>query len=154
MKDALDAIMQVMVEAFDPAYGEAWTRRQVGDAIILSNIFHILGDANGEEPQDCTDIACFALSRHVVGEEELLLIAVSPQHRGKGAGRRLMQRFLAAAEQRGAQQVFLEMRDGNVAENLYRSLGFTETGRRNGYYRSGTNGPFDAITFARNQSGE
>ena len=32
--DDLDAIMAVMAAAFDPAFGEAWSRRQVGDALV------------------------------------------------------------------------------------------------------------------------
>ena len=30
----IDRIMEVMALAFDPAFGEAWTRRQVVDALM------------------------------------------------------------------------------------------------------------------------
>ncbi|MEO0057507.1 MAG: hypothetical protein RIT17_960, partial [Pseudomonadota bacterium] len=31
----IDRIMAVMEAAFDPAYGEAWNRRQVADALSM-----------------------------------------------------------------------------------------------------------------------
>ena len=33
--DDIDRLMAIMQAAFDPAYGEAWTRRQVEDALLL-----------------------------------------------------------------------------------------------------------------------
>jgi ribosomal-protein-alanine N-acetyltransferase len=45
-------------------------------------------------------------------------------------------------------RLFLEMRDGNVAEALYRRHGFTSIARRRHYYRRGSHSPRDAITFA------
>jgi ribosomal-protein-alanine N-acetyltransferase len=89
------------------------------------------------------------MSRGAADEEELLLIAVIPDHRGRGVGTTLLQRFIAAAEERGAARLFLEMRDGNPAESLYRRAGFEPVGRRRNYYRNAAKGPLDAITYAR-----
>ena len=148
--DTLDAIMHVMEQAFDPAYGEAWNRRQVADALTLANTHCVIIAADAVSPIcDPSDAAGFAMLREAVGEEELLLLAVAPIHRRKGIGRRLLQQALAQAKARGSAQVFLEMRDGNSAECLYRALGFEQIGRRPGYYRSAVGGPLDAVTFAR-----
>jgi ribosomal-protein-alanine N-acetyltransferase len=89
------------------------------------------------------------MSRGAADEEELLLIAVTPDHRGRGVGTTLLQRFIAAAEERGAARLFLEMRDGNPADSLYRRAGFEPVGRRRNYYRNAAKGPLDAITYAR-----
>ncbi|GAA0275681.1 hypothetical protein GCM10009127_15380 [Alteraurantiacibacter aestuarii] len=148
MMDALDAIMQVMEASFDPAYGEAWNRRQVGDTLTMPGTFFLLADGNGAEPRAMEDTRGFALSRAAAEEEELLLIAVMPQARGSGVGSALMKRFLDCAQIRGSKRLFLEMRDGNPAVKLYQNHGFEEVGRRINYYRSGIDGPFDAITFA------
>ena len=142
MMDDLDRIMAVMEAAFDPAFGEAWTRRQVGDALVLPNTHYLLADGEGAEA------AGFVLSRGAADEEELLLIAVEPRQRGKGIGTALLERFIAAARGRGAERLFLEMREGNPAESLYRRCGFTTVGRRRAYYRRGSSRPLDAITFA------
>lgn len=148
MTEDLDKIMAVMETAFDPAFGEAWTRRQVGDALTLPNTHYLLAGPDGEDPGD-GDAAGFLMSRGAAGEEELLLIAVSPDARRRGVGRALLQRFTNAARERGHLRLFLEMRDGNPAEHLYRDFGFEPVGRRRNYYRGARNGPIDAITYAR-----
>ena len=48
--DDIDRIMAVMVAAFDPAFGEAWNRRQVEDALLLGNCHYLLIAENGEAP--------------------------------------------------------------------------------------------------------
>jgi ribosomal-protein-alanine N-acetyltransferase len=149
MTDDLDRIMAVMAAAFDPAYGEAWNRRQVGDAIVLPNTHYLLAGKNGGEPADGAMAIGFALSRGTLDEEELLLIAVHPDHRGRGIGGVLLQRFIEAAKARGRTRLFLEMREGNPADSLYRRAGFEPIGRRCNYYRSAAKGPLDAITYAR-----
>jgi ribosomal-protein-alanine N-acetyltransferase len=89
------------------------------------------------------------MSRGAADEEELLLIAVHPDYRGRGIGHALLRRFIADAEARGAVRQFLEMRDGNPADSLYRRAGFEPIGRRRNYYRGAAKGPLDAITYAR-----
>src|SRR5688572_33323465 len=102
MTDDLDRIMAVMEAAFDPAFGEAWTRRQVGDALVLPNTHYLLAGVDGQAPRDGEATAGFVLSRGAFDEEELLLIAVDPRFRRRGVGAALMERFIAAARTRGA----------------------------------------------------
>ena len=147
--DDLDRIMAVMQTAFDPAYGEAWNRRQVSDALVLPGTHYILAATDGREPADGAGAVGFALSRGVLDEEELLLIAVDPAFRGRGIGAALLRRYIDAAEARGKTRLFLEMREGNPAESLYRRAGFEAIGRRRNYYRGAATGPLDAITYAR-----
>jgi [ribosomal protein S18]-alanine N-acetyltransferase len=149
MTDDIDRIMEVMDAAFDPAFGEAWTRRQLSDSLIMPNTHYLLAAADGRAPRGDEPAAGFALSRGAADEEELLLIAVHPDHRGRGIGGALLERFAAAARGHGARRLFLEMREGNKAESLYRRHGFESAGRRKHYYRRGSASPLDAITFAR-----
>ncbi|WP_347301948.1 GNAT family N-acetyltransferase [Croceibacterium sp. TMG7-5b_MA50] len=146
MTDALDAAMAVMEAAFDPAFGEAWTRRQLGDTLLLPGTGLLLAGADGEEPADGETVAGFALTRQILDEEELLLLAVHPDWRRCGIGASLLQRVITAARARGVARLFLEMRDGNPAMHLYADTGFQQSGRRRDYYRRGISGPFDAIT--------
>lgn len=148
--DDVDRIMAVMQTAFDPEYGEAWTRRQVEDALILGNCHYLLARADGEAPTADTpvaEVAGFALSRHGFGEEELLLFGVSPQFRRRGVGDRLLVRFAQAARSRGARRLMLEMRRGNSAESLYVRHGYRPVGLRRNYYRTASGPRIDAITF-------
>lgn len=152
MMDALDGIMAVMEAAFDPVYGEAWNRRQVGDALTMPHTHFVLLDQAGCQPESAEDAAGFTLSRQVVDEEELLLIAVAPWARGRGLGHTLMRQFVQQSVAKGVARQFLEMRAGNPAEALYLAHGFVPVGRRANYYRSGNLGPFDAITYSRANS--
>lgn len=139
--DDLDRIMAVMEAAFEPQYGEAWNRRQVEDALILGNCHFGL-------VHDGSLCAGFYLSRFAYDEEELLLLGVVPEQRGRGYGARLLEQFIDGARSRHAQRVLLEMREGNPAERLYRRYGFEQIGKRPDYYR-GTNGQrINALTFA------
>jgi len=92
----------------------------------------------------------FALIRTVAGEAELLTIAVDPARRREGIGRRLLARALIRAHARGAETCFLEVAaDNAAATGLYRSAGFTQTGRRPGYYRLQDGQRTDAAIMAR-----
>lgn len=149
--DDIDRIMAVMDCAFDPEFGEAWSRRQVEDALILGNCHYLLAGEDGNVPVTSAQpraVAGFALSRHGFGEEELLLFAVAPQFRRRGVGGRLLERFALAARERGARRMLLEMRRGNTAEALYLAHGFRPVGLRPNYYRTLTGARIDAITFA------
>lgn len=74
----------------------------------------------------------FGVARRVAeGEAELLNLAVGPEFRKRGIGRRLAGELIS----RHAGTLWLEVRETNVnARNLYKSLGFTETGYRPDYY--------------------
>ncbi len=148
--DDIDRIMAVMVAAFDPAFGEAWNRRQVEDALLLGNCHYLLIAEHGEAPLPGEPTAGFSLSRHGYEEEELLLFAVDPQYRRRGLGAALLAQFAASARTRGAERLLLEMRQDNPAEHLYRQFGFSPVGRRAGYYRTARGACLDALTFACN----
>ncbi|WP_423140670.1 GNAT family N-acetyltransferase [Parablastomonas sp. CN1-191] len=149
MSDDIDKLMAVMTAAFDPAYGEAWTRRQIEDALLLGSCDYALVGADGASPQGEALAAGFFLSRHAADECELLLLAVDPAQRRRGLGDALMHRFAAQARERGAKRLLLEMRAGNPAEALYHRHGFVHVGTRPAYYRGGEGSRIDARTYAR-----
>ena len=145
--DPVDAIMGVMARAFEPQYGEAWNRRQVTDALLLSNChFGLIGGDGGDCANAPAEAAGFYLSRAILDEEELLLFAISPEHRRKGLGHTLLERMVADARRRGIVRVFLEMRRGNPAEVLYCGHGFRQVGIRAQYYRASDGTRIDAIS--------
>lgn len=139
--DDIDRIMAVMQTAFDPAYGEAWNRRQVEDALLIGNCHYRIAEIM-DEP------AGFTLCRHGFEEEELLLIAVAPEFRRRGIAAQLLRDCKADAKMRGARQLLLEMRSDNPAIQLYHQNGFVEIGFRKNYYRTPSGNSLDAITFS------
>lgn len=143
----LDEVMALMDSSFDPHWREAWTRAQVSDSLDMPSTFLLLIDATGEAPASGA-AAGFVLSRQALDEEELLLIAVRPDARGRGLGTRLLTRYREAAQRRGVRRIFLEMRANNPAQALYRRAGFMPIGTRPHYYRTSEGQAIDAITFA------
>jgi ribosomal protein S18 acetylase RimI-like enzyme len=65
-------------------------------------------------------------------------VAVDPDGRGMGVGKKLMTEMLDWLRDRGARRVYLEVRTDNVAAiALYRKLGFAEVGWIDHYYATG-----------------
>jgi len=139
----LDEVMAIMARAFDPEYGEAWTRLQCAGILPMAGVELILArDETSGGPLG------FALIRTVVDEAELLLIAVDPAARRLGVGRALIDHFVSHANSCGATRLHLEVRDGNDAITLYRAAGFEIAGRRRLYYRGANGRQYDALTLA------
>jgi [ribosomal protein S18]-alanine N-acetyltransferase len=77
----------------------------------------------------------FVVARAVGGEWEIENIAVSGQARKRGLGTRLLGELLDLARARGAEAVFLEVRESNrAARALYEKWSFLESTRRTHYY--------------------
>jgi len=140
--DDMDAVMAIMGAAFEPTYGEAWTRSQCAGILPMAGVSLRL--AIGGDGQ----VAGFALMRAIVDEAELLLIAVDPAAQQRGVGTALVDDFVRFAAARGARRLHLEVRDGNSAIMLYERAGFTLVGRRRDYYRGSDGHKRDALTLA------
>ena len=94
--------------------------------------------------------AGFILGRAVAGEAEVLTLAVAPESRRLGLGRKLVARFIYQAQVRGAVRAFLEVSAENAAAiALYDSAGFAAEGRRKGYYATPEGVRIDALVMAR-----
>ena len=139
----LEAVMRVMNDSFDPAFGEAWTAPQCAGLLPLPGVWLTLARDADSRPLG------FALSRVVAGEAELLLLAVRNSAQRRGVGARLMERFISDSAARNAERLHLEVRDGNHAIALYKRYGFGEVGRRKNYYSGSSGERFDALTLAR-----
>ena len=138
----LDAVIAVMEDSFDPAYGEAWTAAQCAGLMPLPGVWLSVARQDGR-------IVGFALARIVLTEAELLLLAVKRDGQRHGVGQLLLDRFRLVATARGATKLHLEVRDGNPAMHLYRRAGFTEAGRRRNYYTGRDGQIYDALTLMR-----
>jgi ribosomal-protein-alanine N-acetyltransferase len=87
------------------------------------------------EDSESSGVAAFAVASLIGPQAELESIAVAAAHQRRGMARRLFAALLAEFEAAGVTEVLLEVRASSLpALRLYLSLGFTETGRRPGYY--------------------
>ena len=82
-----------------------------------------------------TRLAGFCVASTAVDEATLESVVVVAEMRRQGLAKRLCQQALAWAVKRGAQEVWLEVRQSNIAaRSLYLSIGFMEDGKRPSYY--------------------
>lgn len=92
-------------------------------------------------------VICYAIGNLVAEEAELFRIGCSPQFRRKGLGDVTLRFFLDAAKQRGGRNVFLEVREHNLAaRTLYEKNGFSLLGTRRLYYK---NPDEDAVLYQK-----
>ena len=86
--------------------------------------------------EDKKQILGFVVVRELGPEWEIENVVVAVAFRRKGLGSHLMAEVLKVAQARGAQSLFLEVRDSNVGGRaFYKEWGFIESGRRRGYYQ-------------------
>jgi ribosomal-protein-alanine acetyltransferase len=68
-------------------------------------------------------------------EAHVTNIAVDPTFHGRKVGSRLLIALITEAIARGCELVSLEVRTSNlIAQSMYEKFGFSEVGRRKGYY--------------------
>lgn len=95
----------------------------------------VLRDSEGQDPQR---VLGYVLFWHVTDEIHLLNVAVDPNERRRGHGRRLVEEVIDYARTHEAAKVLLEVRVSNAAAvALYEGLGFEEFNRRPRYYDDG-----------------
>ena len=118
-----------------------WSRDTFSDLLDRPDAACVVAVAPG------IGLAGYAVYWWAGGEAELGDIAVREPWRGRGIGSALIGEVLEGASARGAERLFLEVREGNrAARSLYRRHGFREAGRRPDYYRDPRE---DAIVMAR-----
>lgn len=131
----LDAVLKIEYAAFS----HPWTR----------GIF-----ADGLKSYECwvmfegTQQVGHGVIQIILDEAHLLNITIKPESQGCGLGLRLLEHLMARANELGARECFLEVRESNQsAYRLYERFGFNEIGRRRGYYPA-VGGREDALVMA------
>ncbi len=138
----LPAVMVLEEELFAP---DTWTESMYRDELSLTDTRHYL------VAEDEGDGAVVGYAGLIAYDDEahVATIGVAGARQGEGIGARLLDALLTEAD-RHSPVVLLEVRaDDEHAQGLYRRRGFTEIGRRRGYYQpSGT----DAVVMKRKRA--
>ena len=80
-------------------------------------------------------VAGYVGSQSVLGEADIMNVAVAPEHRRKGIASALLNALQEALAAREVHSLTLEVRDSNgPAIALYESLGYIQVGLRPNYY--------------------
>jgi [ribosomal protein S18]-alanine N-acetyltransferase len=132
----LPAVLALEEELFAP---DTWTAAMYRDELARTDTRHYLV---------AEDHAVVGYGGLIAYDDEahIATLGVARARQGEGIGALLLDALLAEADRRSP-VVLLEVRaDNEVAQGLYRRRGFTEIGRRRGYYQpSGT----DAVVMKR-----
>lgn len=81
------------------------------------------------------EVVGYVGSQTVLGETDMMNLAVAPEARRQGTGRALVLALVEALTEKGSRSLMLEVRVSNIpAQKLYESLGFSQVGRRPKYY--------------------
>lgn len=126
--DDLEAIMALERASFPTdAWSEAMMREELasrhGRYLVLEEAGRLIGYGGIRAVRGGTDA-------------DIQTIALVEGARGRGRGRGLLRSLLTEAGERGAREVFLEVRaDKPIPQALYVSEGFVEIARRPNYYQ-------------------
>ena len=86
--------------------------------------------------EDGAEVVGFIVGRLVGAECEIENVAVTGSARRRGLGSRLLGEFMDTVRSREGREIWLEVRESNLAARaLYEKWAFTESGRRKGYYQ-------------------
>jgi len=95
--------------------------------------------------EEGAEVAGFIVGRQIGHEWEIENIAVTGSARRRGLGTRLLGEFMDLVRSRGGREIFLEVRESNLAARaLYEKWALVEAGRRKLYYEDP---PEDALIF-------
>ncbi|WP_236021534.1 ribosomal protein S18-alanine N-acetyltransferase [Geomesophilobacter sediminis] len=132
--------LQKVLTIENASFSRPWTIRHFQDEIESPHALPIVAESPDGE------VLGYLCPKVVLDEGEILDVAVAESARGKGIGRLLVEHALSWCRERGAAVVLLEVRVGNdSAIELYRRMGFTESGIRKRYYEDGS----DALLMQR-----
>jgi ribosomal-protein-alanine N-acetyltransferase len=85
--------------------------------------------------EEGAEVVGFIVGKQIDHECEIENIAVSGAARRRGLGTRLLGEFLELVQRQGGREIWLEVRESNVAARaLYEKWAFVEAGRRRAYY--------------------
>lgn len=131
--DAVWAIEQV-------AYPFPWTKSILEGCLTQNYCCWVL---------ECDEnIVGYAIINFILDEMHLLNIVIDPRVQSQGYGRVLLRHVIDYAKSKKGQQIYLEVRLSNqIAERLYRSMGFEKIGERKAYYPA-EDGREDALVLA------
>jgi ribosomal-protein-alanine acetyltransferase len=128
----LDKLYEIEIECFQE---EAFSKEQIAHLLTDYDSVNFVAELNGE-------IVGFIVGRAYTDRKpavgHILTIDVSPEHRRKGIGLKLLREVERVFRNERVEVCYLEARQDNVAAlNLYKKHGYKKVGKlKNYYYRN------------------
>lgn len=129
-----------LVELEKICFSDPWTENDFESSFSLPFFEGVAIEEDGA-------VVAYALALVVFEDGDIANVAVAPEYRKRGFGKLMMTALEEKALARGAERLFLEVRETNVsAIGLYTGRGFAPISVRKGYYNDGEN----AIVMQKN----
>lgn len=105
-----------------------WSEKGFLDSLQLPDTLYLVAREGGMLVGYCGFFQSF-------DEADITNVAVAPQYRNRGVGRRMLEELMARGRARGVERYTLEVRVSNEsAVHLYQKLGFESVGIRKNFY--------------------
>ena len=131
LRHAADGDVERVAAIERASFSDPWTPRSFRALLDADRVWFVVAEREDGR------LAGYIVMWFLVEEAEIANLAVAPDDRGRRVGALLLDAAIAAAERRGIDTFFLEVRDSNrAARALYGSRGFEEIARRRRYYRA------------------
>lgn len=133
------------VDIHKVSFEKGWDAEALGE--------YIAPDAIAYGAHEAGALLGFIVMGIVTDQTDIITIAVIPQARGRGIGRKLVKAAEIEAAARGAEIIFLEVaEDNDDAIALYKHAGYRSIGKRQNYYRR-AGGRVNAVTMRKDLIG-
>lgn len=111
-------------------FSDPWSEKSIAYELTSRLSYWLVAVENGE-------VVGYVGSQSVLGESDMMNVAVHPDHRRKGIAETLVLALSDDLKERDNVCLTLEVRVSNApAIALYEKLGFQQVGRRPNYYRN------------------
>ena len=111
-------------------FADPWSEKSVAYELTNPLSFWLVATDGGR-------VAGYIGSQTVMGESDMMNVAVHPDYRRRGIAQRLVNALVEALVAGESHYLTLEVRDSNEsARALYAKLGFRQVGLRKNYYRN------------------
>ena len=135
LRRATPADVNPVLDIEAASFSDPWSRYALASSIASPTVRFTVAELPGQGGAPPV-VAGYSVLARAADEAELLNLAVAEGARGRGIGAALVRQAIADAMEWGAWALFLEVRASNAAAlALYLHAGFSEVGRRRGYYR-------------------
>lgn len=109
-------------------FSDPWSVNSIGSELNNKLSLWVVAEDNGK-------VAGYIGSQTVLGEADMMNVAVHPDYRRQGIGEQLVLELIRRLQEQGSHILLLEVRASNApAISLYEKLGFIQVGRRPNYY--------------------
>jgi ribosomal-protein-alanine N-acetyltransferase len=128
IRPMVEADLPQILEIERATFASPWSERSFVKDLHDKRSFCIVPEVEG-------NVGGYAIAWFVVDELHIANLAVRPEYRRKGLGRKLLESLLQEARRRETRLVTLEVRMSNVpAIELYHRYGFRDVALRRRYY--------------------